>query len=345
MLTNALLAGVLTAALSPVLIVALRRLGTLDTPTHRSSHTMPTVRGGGLAPALAGTGVLALGATALGAPRLGVVVAAAGFATVGLIEDVRGIAVTRRLALHVLAAAAALPWLAAGLTGPRGWPLVTAVLVVGWLTAYVNVVNFMDGINGITGVQAAVVGTAWYLVGIATDVVPLAGASLILVGVAVGFLPYNFPRARVFPGDVGSYFFGAWLGALAVVGLRGGIAPEAMLAPLGVSLADTCSTLIRRVYRGEVWHQAHRQHVYQRLVQRGWSHGQVTATVGVVIAVCAGLGALSLTASLPARVAADAGIVAVLALYLASPWLVDRHLRRISELARHPAGVQARARG
>jgi len=99
-LTNALLAGVLTAALSPVLIVALRRLGTLDTPTHRSSHTMPTVRGGGLAPALAGTGVLALGATALGAPRLGVVVAAAGFATVGLIEDVRGIAVTRRLALE-----------------------------------------------------------------------------------------------------------------------------------------------------------------------------------------------------------------------------------------------------
>ena len=344
MLNDALVAGALTAGLSPVLIVALRRVGALDTPSHRSSHTMPTVRGGGLAPALAGTGVLAVGATALGAPRLGVVVAAAGFAVVGLVEDVRGIAVARRLALQLLVAAAALPWLAAGSSVPGGWQIVAAVMVVGWLTAYVNVANFMDGINGITGVQAAVVGTAWYLVGTATGVAPLAGASLILVGVAIGFLPFNFPRARVFPGDVGSYFFGAWLGALAVVGLRAGIAPESMLAPLGVYLADTCFTLIRRVYRGEVWHQAHRQHVYQRLVQRGWSHGQVTATVGGATAICAGLGALSLTSSSPARLAADVGIAIVLALYLASPRLVDRHQRRPSPWSRRPAGVEAQAR-
>jgi len=93
----------------------------------------------------------------------------------------------------------------------------------------------------------------------------LQAAAFALVAGAIGFAPFNFPTARVFLGDVGSYFAGAWLAVLVVLGLRGSIPPEAIVAPVALYVADTGLTLARRVQRHEPWHEPHRQHAYQRL--------------------------------------------------------------------------------
>src|SRR3989442_287389 len=154
---------------------------------------------------------------------------------------------------------------------------------------------------------------------------PAAGALVALgvtagvTGAAAAFLPFNFPRARMFLGDVGSYFFGAWLAVLAVVGLRQGLTIEAAFAPLAVYVADTGSTLARRILRHQAWYRPHRDHTYQRLTARGVSHTAVAALVAVVIAACSALGAVSLVAPLGLRVLADAALALLLAIYLASP--------------------------
>ena len=150
----------------------------------------------------------------------------------------------------------------------------------------------------------------------------LAAAGAIAAGAALGFAPFNVVRARMFLGDVGSYFFGAWLAVAAVLGLRAGLAPEAVLAPLVLYAADTGVTLVRRVVTGETWYEPHRDHAYQRLVRAGWSHVQTTVVVAAVMAVCAALGAVSLHGSATLRALADVALVAVLVAYLVSPSLL-----------------------
>lgn len=165
-------------------------------------------------------------------------------------------------------------------------------------------------------------GATWFVVGrLAGKCRPGRGGA-IAAGAALGFAPYNVARPRMFLGDVGSYFIGAWLAAVAVVGLRAGVAPEAEMAPLGLYLADTGATLLRRVVRGERWYLPHRDHAYQRLTDLGWSHVQASAFVLACIGACAALGAVSLGASVPARVAADVAVAGVVGAYLLTPrWL------------------------
>ena len=130
----------------------------------------------------------------------------------------------------------------------------------------------------------------------------------------------------VFLGDVGSYFAGAWLAVLFIIGLRGSIPAEAMIAPVALYVADTGVTLSRRVHRHEAWQQAHRQHTYQRLVDLGWSHTQTTGLVFALVAICSVLGSVSLLGSVPERVAADCGVGALIAGYLLLPDLIEyRH--------------------
>ncbi len=155
------------------------------------------------------------------------------------------------------------------------------------MTAYVNAFNFMDGINGISGVSAAAAGAWFLLLGGTGSVTPLAAGGAALLGAALGFLPWNTGGARMFLGDVGSYFLGIFVGALVVVGVVAGFAPPIVAAPLLPYLADTGWTLMWRLRRGHPWREAHRDHAYQRLVDAGWSHGQVASFVLLVTAaVC-----------------------------------------------------------
>ncbi|MGH3902710.1 MAG: MraY family glycosyltransferase [Pseudonocardiaceae bacterium] len=304
---------------APLVLRALRRRSVLDVPNERSSHTSPIPRGGGVAPVL---GVLA----AVVVARLGhteaaiaLAVATVGFGALGLAEDVSGVPPLRRLMLQVAIALATLPWLLDGLGGSLGWRLLFAAGVVFWLVGYVNAFNFMDGINGISVAQATVAGLAWLAVGTIGDAPALAAGGLIVATAALAFGPFNFPRARMFLGDVGSYGIGAALAALAVVGLRAGVPPEAILAPLALYLVDTSSTFVRRILIGETWYRPHCDHRYQRLVKLGWSHTRTTLFVAAVMAGAGGLGAVSLTGSLAARVIADVALVALLLGYLSAP--------------------------
>lgn len=298
---------------------------------------MPTLRGGGLAPAVAGSVVLAISLTpGAGAEAVGLLAAVSAFGAVGFVEDIRGIPVGRRLALHMLIAVVAVPFMLADASiDGRLWPAVTGVAVLG-LVSYVNAFNFMDGIDGISVAQAGVAGLTFLVVGDAAGSEVLAIGGAVCLGTAVGFAPSNVPRARVFLGDVGSYFFGGLIGSLAIAGLADRNPPEAVLAPLALYIADTGTTLLRRVRARESWLSPHRSHVYQRLTDLGFTHIQVSAGVGGVMAVSSLLGAVSLSGNLVGRIAADAGLLLVITLYLMSPGLLRRTGRR-------PAGSVASA--
>jgi UDP-N-acetylmuramyl pentapeptide phosphotransferase/UDP-N-acetylglucosamine-1-phosphate transferase len=318
MVTAWLVTGVLAALavgllLQPVVLRLMIAAAVIDTPCERSSHAIPTPRGGGVAVTAAAAAGLFLGR----AP-LAIVVALLLFAAIGLLEDLRGVPVATRLALQAGAGlAAGLLLVPAPLAGPVGMVAVLAVAV--WLTGYANAFNFMDGVNGISAVHAALAGAVYTVVGLRYGLPAVAAAGAVAAAAAVTFLPWNAGRARIFLGDVGSYGLGGLLGAVAVYGLLHGLPVEAAVAPLALYLADTGWTLARRWYRGEPWYRPHRTHAYQRLTDLGWSHQRVTAVTAATSAAVCACGLAAAGSGAPARIALGALAVVVLAAYLAAP--------------------------
>jgi UDP-N-acetylmuramyl pentapeptide phosphotransferase/UDP-N-acetylglucosamine-1-phosphate transferase len=304
-----------------VLIPLLARAGVWDVANARSSHTGAIPRGGGIG-ILAGVlaGVLASGTqgSRVAWTMFGLIVA---MAAIGLADDFSGIRVSTRLVGQVIVAATAAGLLAD--TARSGWAVVApAVVGAVWLVSYVNAFNFMDGINGISAVSGALAG-AWYAwVGhrIESSILVLFG--LALLGACLGFLPWNAPRARVFLGDAGSYGVGALIAALAFVTWLSGAGLTWTLAPLAVYLADTAWALIKRAGRKNALGVAHREHVYQRLVDGGRSHVLTAAVVaaaggivcfgaarlGTVPAICIGVLVVVGYLSLPVLVGQRQGV-------------------------------------
>jgi UDP-N-acetylmuramyl pentapeptide phosphotransferase/UDP-N-acetylglucosamine-1-phosphate transferase len=273
-----------------ILISLLRRGAVLDVPNERSSHVAPTPRGGGIA--VIGTSVLswfALYAYGVVSPACVVIaVAAVGLAVVSWLDDLRSLSPALRLLAQFVAVTLgiwALPqgavfqgWL------PPGLDRIAAAIVWVWL---VNLFNFMDGIDGIDGSEAAAIGIGIVLVAGAD--LCLAAPAAAVAAASLGFLVWNWAPARIFLGDVGSVPLGYLLGFLLFeLALRG--AWQAALILPAYFLADASLTLLRRLLRGErVW-QAHREHFYQRAVQRGLGHDAVVLriiTADVVLIACA----------------------------------------------------------
>ncbi|GAA4868522.1 UDP-phosphate glycosyltransferase [Serinicoccus chungangensis] len=258
-------AGLLTAATAPAIAPLLRSWGLVDVPNHRSSHGTPTLRGAGLA-LLLGILLTALGAELYGEADLPWVALAACAVTalLGLAVDLREPSPLVRLVLLAL--------VGAGLGSLLGGPG-TALLGAVAMPVLVNVVNFMDGINGITALTAMAWGLVAVLGGDTGGAVALGALAL---GAAAGFLPWNLPRARMFLGDCGSYLVGALVTAGLLLEQSGGGQVLLLLLPLLPSVADTGLTLVRRAARGERLTEAHREHLYQRLSRRpGWTHARV----------------------------------------------------------------------
>ena len=295
-----LAAGALTYILLRLLTPALRRYA-LAKPDARSSHKKPTPQGGGIAVVAAAVATTAIAAVLFPGPagelwRLAAVFAfVIALAAVGISDDVRPMGATPRLLLQAIGVAmtvvvlpdsmrvlAALPW----------W-VERALLFVGILW-FVNVVNFMDGIDWITVAEVVPVTAGLALFGLA-GALP-AEASLVafaLCGAMIGFAPFNRPVAQLFLGDVGSLPVGLLLGWLLVLLAGHGHLAAAALLPL-YYVADATITLLRRLLNGENVMQPHRSHFYQRALDKGLTVYQIVGRVFVVNIVLAGLAAATL---------------------------------------------------
>jgi UDP-GlcNAc:undecaprenyl-phosphate GlcNAc-1-phosphate transferase len=315
--------GVIVVAAEPLTIALLRRLAVLDVPGERSSHAVPTPRGGG-APIAAGlivAAAMAPNGLYAGRARLALAVAVGFFGLLGLIDDLRGLPSVSRLVLQAAGAAVVAAVLVSPLPLPAFWLAMAAAVVAVWLVGFVNAFNFMDGVNGIAGAHALIGGVTYAcLAGWRRDGFGVA-AGLALAAGAGAFLPWNAVRARVFLGDVGSYSMGAALAVLAARLVSLGVPIEAVAGPVALYLADVAWTLQRRIRRGEPWLEAHRTHVYQRWCDAGWTHQEVTVLACALTVLLCLLGLAGLLGGTGARVAADLAGLGALAVYLGSPRL------------------------
>ncbi len=281
------------AALSAVTVWAMTHVGVMDTPGERSSHTRPTPKGGGVGVVLAflvGVAVLYRYAafSRLADPYFRAVIAASvGIAIVAWLDDLMYWPAIVKLGAQVLAAAVAV---GSGLYVSNvrlpgvglveiGWLGIPITLI--WIVATTNAVNFIDGLNGLASGVCAI--TCLVLAGIAAWLGAwfIYFASLLLAAGLAGFLPFNFPRARIFMGDVGSQFCGFVLAVLAVAAGRfETVDMSFVLVPMllmGV-LFDVVFTLVRRTLAGDRLTEAHRGHLYQLANRSGVGAVQVTLT-------------------------------------------------------------------
>jgi UDP-GlcNAc:undecaprenyl-phosphate GlcNAc-1-phosphate transferase len=317
--------GAVVVAAEAVTIPLLRRAAIIDMPGHRSSHTVPTPRGGGI-PIAAG---LLVGAGLIGGAFAVVFACAvAAFGLLGFAEDLRGLSAGRRLGLQAAGGVLLALVLVSGLAGSTARLVLLVALCAAWITAFVNAFNFMDGVNGISGAHALIAGVVYALVGWWQHDGFLLPAGAAVAASALAFLPWNAGQARVFLGDAGSYALGAALAVLAAYALLRGVPPEAVLGPLALYLADTAWTLQRRIRAGERWLEAHRNHIYQRWCDAGWSHQRVTVTAAAATVLLSLLGAVSLTGDPALRAVADLAAAAVVITYLRSPALLARRAAR-----------------
>jgi UDP-GlcNAc:undecaprenyl-phosphate/decaprenyl-phosphate GlcNAc-1-phosphate transferase len=315
--------GAIVAVAEPPTIAALRKFMVLDVPGERSSHSVPTPRGGG-APIAVGLLAAAAVAPGGGEPRLAFAVAVGAFGLLGLVDDLRGLSALTRLALATAAAAVVAALLVLRLPLPPLALAAAAAAIALWLVGFVNAFNFMDGVNGISGAHAVIGGVVYAcLAAWRQDEFGLA-AGLALAAAACAFLPWNVGRARVFLGDVGSYSIGAALAVLAVRLIADGVPAGAVAGPVALYLADVAWTLQRRIRRGERWLEGHRTHVYQRWCDLGWSHQEVTLLTSALTVLLCLLGVAGLLGGTAVRVSADLAGLWVLAVYLGSPGLFAR---------------------
>ncbi len=262
----------------------------IDNPNERSSHSVPTPRGGGVA--VVCSYLLALAVLIYSQQltlHIGLTLMAAGFviALLGFLDDHGHINSMLRLAVHFLVAIGVVISLGgfSEVTAFNGMQLgfianIIAVLFLVWL---LNLYNFMDGINGIASVEAITtvvsMGILYYVLNttLNSDILWLLAACVF------GFLLWNFPKAKIFMGDACSGFLGLTLGILALIALKENLVLFcAWIICLGVFVVDATYTLIKRVLSGYKMYDAHRSHSYQILSRKWGSHTLVTLAIAAV---------------------------------------------------------------
>lgn len=274
-----------------LMILVSRRMGLIDQPNSRSSHATPTARGAGVAVVLA----VILGSIGAwifedisGFKRsLFPVMVVGGLlvAIIGWIDDLKSLSARIRLTTHIFAAGlfSAVLFSDLFLNPETRWSgiflFLILTLALSWM---VNLTNFMDGLNGILGIQTLTVSLSGAILASRTNDMWVSALFMVLVLASSGFLPWNWNKAKIFMGDVGSGFLGFWIGAVFTIAiLRESLSlPEAMILN-SVFLVDTAYTLVSRALQGKNPAQAHRTHAYQKLNQKGWSHSRVSLVVGV----------------------------------------------------------------
>lgn len=252
----------------------------IDIPNERSSHTLPTPRGGGLSIVV----IFLFSITFIDTISRDLFFALIGsgliISLIGFWDDHTHIAAKWRLLAHFTATFWILYWLG-GIAefhlfnyninlGFIGLVLVAFLLV--WL---LNLFNFMDGIDGIAASEAIFVSSAGALFSWLYGLEGLSFISLLLAASTFGFLILNWPPAKIFMGDAGSAFLGLMLGVIAYATVLEGVSVWIWIILFGVFLVDSGVTLTRRMLKGEKWYEAHCSHAYQHAAKK-MGHKKVT---------------------------------------------------------------------
>ncbi len=355
----ALIAGGVALLLSLLLPFAVRpllvRLGIMDVPNERSSHEKPVLRGLGLAVLIALT-IGGLVALMLFAPQgwsghsvwdvLLVVIGGSILAgLLGLAEDLKGLSVPVRSAcLLLIAAGSAVGLLLTarpvghGVDGASSYwndwvlsapfPVCGAILLgiyaVLFISGYINVANFMDGLNGISGFHGVIAGLTFAAAGWFMGMPWLIAAGLILAAGFAGFLPWNLTKPGAFLGDVGSYLLGGATAIISLAAFMNGVPILASIGPMIIYFGDVAVTLVKRVRAGYKWDEPHKEHVYQRLQQQGLSHAAASGVTAAFTAAASLLGLVSIFVSPVWWIALLVAGLALLVLYIRLPRLLAR---------------------
>lgn len=273
--------------------VSLKRFMFIDLPNYRSSHEKPMSRAGGMPMALSAIAAI----TFLGIVRTNLVparwlytvlIGGGSVAWIGWQDDKASLPVLTRLLVHIGASVFAVKTLM-----PADTPVYILVFAAFWVAWSINFFNFMDGIDGLAGSEAILTAlSAGYICG-RLGVLNSLVIAWILAGAALGFLFWNWPPARIFMGDAGSGFLGFMFGCLAIGsgrGWMGGFYTFAVL--LALFWFDATFTLLKRIIQGKKFWKPHKEHLYQKAIQKGFSHHQVTlffVIVNMVLFVAAAL--------------------------------------------------------
>ena len=234
----------------------------------------------------------------------------------GLWDDLSGLSPLFRFSVQIAGSVATLSVLAMSVPSFRlaGYSVPPAIWVpVGaiWVVWMLNLYNFMDGIDGLAGGEAAVAASFFFLVFAHFGESGWAVANLFIAAASMGFLVHNWPPAKVFMGDAGSVFLGAFFGMQTVTAALTTPVPFVVLAlPFLNFVLDTTVTLIRRIWRGEKWYTAHRSHYYQRMTNLGMSHARVTGLELVTAVLSCIAAALYLRSGTQGRILLVSGVLA-----------------------------------
>jgi Fuc2NAc and GlcNAc transferase len=261
--------------------------GIVDIPNQRSSHSRIVARGGGIG----FSGIFLLIVLALGIAGVMPIRAVAGLAGGGTMIAVtgwmddrkeKGLSAATRIILHLIAAVWAVLWLGpvpAIVSGSAVWMWVTQAVGVVAITWMINLYNFMDGTDGIAGVEAVTAAIVSGLLCMTAGLAAIGNVYWLLAALVAGFLVWNWHPAKIFMGDAGSGFLGFTFGALT---LWASAENARLLWPcmilLSVFVADATSTVLRRMVQGEKWYAAHNSHAYQKLARR---KGHLPVALGV----------------------------------------------------------------
>ena len=289
-LYGAVLALAIVLVLTPAVGRVARRLGVVDAPEQRRLNPLPVPRLGGLALFL-GVLVPSLAFLPIGREMRGLLLGAAVATTVGAIDDFRGLRWWQKLGGQLVAAT--VPTLFGIWIDRFTFPLVTdpyvelpfwvgAPATVVWIVALMNMVNFLDGLDGLAAGVCAIAGTTFAVIALSLGRPGAAVLSAIVAGACFGFLRHNFYPARIFMGDSGALLLGFTLAALSIQGLLKTASIFALFFPLfvlAIPILDTGFVIARRLRYGEKLYAADQTHLHYRFLRRGFSQRQATMTM------------------------------------------------------------------
>jgi UDP-GlcNAc:undecaprenyl-phosphate/decaprenyl-phosphate GlcNAc-1-phosphate transferase len=294
---GAILAAAIVVLLTPAVGGMARLLGVVDEPGSRRVNRSTVPRLGGLA-LFFGTFVPALAFLPLGRETKGLLLGMAVATTVGAIDDFRGLVWWEKLGGQI--AAAAIPtgfgiWVhrcTFPILGVHSLPEWVGIpLTIFWIVAIMNMVNFLDGLDGLAAGVCAISGGTFCLIALSLGRPEPAILAAIVLGACLGFLRHNFYPARIFMGDSGALLLGFTLGALAIQGLLKTAAVATLLFPLlvlAVPILDTSFVVAKRLKYGEPVHRADRYHLHHRFLNIGYSQKRAALTMWAWCAILAG---------------------------------------------------------